>query len=137
MNNEKYISNFPENQSSQGTANLFMADFLLNEILEGNVSEFRSSPSEVFLGKGVLKICSKFTGEHPRRNSNYLQIFTLENRSLIGKKVYRSKNNNMEEEEFEMIMYCFLFLRRKPKINCAKKRRFWVRSIFQKRKSLR
>ena len=25
----------------------------------------RSSPPEVFLGKGVLKICSKFTGEHP------------------------------------------------------------------------
>ena len=22
-------------------------------------------PSRVFLGKGVLKICSKFTGEHP------------------------------------------------------------------------
>ena len=28
----------------------------------------RSSDPEVFLGKGVLKICSKFTGEHPRRN---------------------------------------------------------------------
>ena len=27
----------------------------------------RSSPPEVFLGKGVLKICSKFTGEHPCR----------------------------------------------------------------------
>ena len=26
---------------------------------------FRSGPSEVFLGKGVPKICSKFTGEHP------------------------------------------------------------------------
>ena len=26
---------------------------------------FRSSPPEVFLEKGVLKICSKFTGEHP------------------------------------------------------------------------
>ena len=26
---------------------------------------FRSSPPEVFLQKGVLKICSKFTGEHP------------------------------------------------------------------------
>ena len=26
---------------------------------------FRSSHPEVFLGKGVLKICSKFTGEHP------------------------------------------------------------------------
>ena len=25
----------------------------------------RSSPSEVFLGKTVLKICSKCTGEHP------------------------------------------------------------------------
>ena len=24
--------------------------------------------SEVFLGKGVLKICSKFTGEHPHRS---------------------------------------------------------------------
>ena len=28
----------------------------------------RSSPSEVFLGKGVLKICSKFTEEHPCRS---------------------------------------------------------------------
>ena len=27
-----------------------------------------SSHSEVFLGKGVLKICSKFTGEHPCRS---------------------------------------------------------------------
>ena len=26
----------------------------------------RSSPPEVFLGKGVLKVCSKFTGEHMR-----------------------------------------------------------------------
>ena len=28
----------------------------------------RSSHPEVFLGKSVLKICSKFTGEHPCRN---------------------------------------------------------------------
>ena len=27
--------------------------------------EYRSSPSEVFLRTGVLKICSKFTAEHP------------------------------------------------------------------------
>ena len=26
------------------------------------------SHPEVFLGKGALKICSKFTGEHPRRS---------------------------------------------------------------------
>ena len=27
----------------------------------------RSSPIDVFSGKSVLKICSKFTGESPRR----------------------------------------------------------------------
>ena len=29
---------------------------------------FRSSHPEVFLGKGILKICRKFTGEHPWRS---------------------------------------------------------------------
>ena len=29
---------------------------------------FRSNRPEVLLGKGVLKICSKFTGEHPCRS---------------------------------------------------------------------
>ena len=28
----------------------------------------RSNRPEVFLGKGALKICSKFTGEHPCRS---------------------------------------------------------------------
>ena len=28
-------------------------------------SGFRSNPPELFLGKGVLDICSKFTGQHP------------------------------------------------------------------------
>ena len=30
--------------------------------------KFKSSPPEVFLRKGVLKICSKVTGEQPCRN---------------------------------------------------------------------
>ena len=41
----------------------------------------RSSQPEVLLGKCVLKICSKFTGEHPRRSaisiklqSNFIEI---------------------------------------------------------------
>ena len=34
-----------------------------SKIQEKNI--YRSSPTEVFLGKGVLKMCSKFTGEHP------------------------------------------------------------------------
>ena len=35
---------------------------IMNMIYKSN--SFRSSLPEVFLGKGVLKICSKFTGEH-------------------------------------------------------------------------
>ena len=45
------------------------------------LSNVRSSHPEVFLGKGVLKICSKFTGEHPCRSvisinlqSNFIEI---------------------------------------------------------------
>ena len=34
-----------------------------------DVSSFRSSRPEVILGKGVLKICSKFTGEQPCRSA--------------------------------------------------------------------
>ena len=34
---------------------------------------FRSSYPEVFLRKGVLKICSKLTGEHPCQ-SNFIEI---------------------------------------------------------------
>ena len=35
----------------------------------------RSSPPEVFLGKGVLKICRKFTGEHPCRSVTSIKLF--------------------------------------------------------------
>ena len=36
--------------------------------------ESRSSHLEVFLGKGVLKICSKFTGEHPYRSAISIKL---------------------------------------------------------------
>ena len=38
--------------------------------------QYRSSPPEVFLGKGVPKICSKFTGKHPCRSvqRNFIEI---------------------------------------------------------------
>ena len=36
---------------------------------------FRGSHPEVFFEKGFLKICSKFTGEHPYRSVNLLDIF--------------------------------------------------------------
>ena len=35
---------------------------------------FGSSPPEVFLGKVVLKICSKFTGEQPCRSVNSIKL---------------------------------------------------------------
>ena len=35
---------------------------------------FRSIHPEVFLGKGVLKICSKFRGEHPCRSSISMKL---------------------------------------------------------------
>ena len=33
-----------------------------------NLAKFRSSLSQVFLGKVVLKMCNKFAGEHPGRS---------------------------------------------------------------------
>ena len=35
---------------------------------------YRGSPPEAFLGKGVLKICSKFTGEHPHRSAILVKL---------------------------------------------------------------
>ena len=50
-------------------------------ILRGKI--IRSSYSEVFLGKVFLKICSKFTGEHPygsailiKLQSNFIGVFS-------------------------------------------------------------
>ena len=37
-------------------------------------SIFRRSPPAVFLRKGVLKICSKFTGEHPCRSGISIKL---------------------------------------------------------------
>ena len=46
---------------------------------KNNMSELlndKSSLPEVFLGKDVVKICSKFTGEHPYRSAicNFIEI---------------------------------------------------------------
>ena len=38
------------------------------------ITLFRSSPSEVYLRKGVLKICSKFEGEHPCRSAISIKL---------------------------------------------------------------
>ena len=47
---------------------------------------YRSSHSKVFLGKGILKICSKFTGELPCRSvlCNFIEIALRHGCSLIN-----------------------------------------------------
>ena len=39
----------------------------INKNFERSALHTQKQHPEVFLGKGVLKICSKFTGEHPCR----------------------------------------------------------------------
>ena len=36
----------------------------------------RSSPSELFLGKGALKKCSQFIGEHPSQSAVSIKLFS-------------------------------------------------------------
>ena len=57
------------------------SQYIRNSMLKSVHIGKRSSSPEVFLVKGVLKICSKFTGEHPSRNvisikllCNFLEI---------------------------------------------------------------
>ena len=38
------------------------------------ISSFKSSRPEVFLGKGVVKICRKFTGEHPCQSAISIKL---------------------------------------------------------------
>ena len=70
-----------------------------------NHSKSRSSHSEVFLGKAALKICNKFTGEHPCEKAisikgcshvNLLHVF----RTSFSKKMASS----------EYVYFCSLWL---------------------------
>ena len=61
----------------QKVSNIIKSNFIANLYIAKN----RSRCSEVFLEKGVLKICTKFTGEHACRSaisikllSNFIEI---------------------------------------------------------------
>ena len=51
------------------------------QVLESEITTqlFRSSPLYMFLQRGVLKICSKFTGEHP-----YRSVISIKLQSNLG-----------------------------------------------------
>ena len=65
------------------------------------IPPIRSNRPEVFLGKGVLKICSKFTGEYPRRSA--ILITLLYNFTEIALRHRRSPVNLLH-----ILRTCFL-----------------------------
>ena len=48
-----------------------------------NEDSSRNSPPEVFLGKGVLKICSKFAGEYPCRSMISIKLLCIISEHLL------------------------------------------------------
>ena len=48
------------------------------------VSNWENSLPEVFLGKGILKTCSKITGEHPYRSVIYCEATLLKSHFGMG-----------------------------------------------------
>ena len=65
----------------------------------------RSSHPEVFWGKGVLKICNKFIGEHPCRS---LISIKLRNKSLFGTGIRQYICCIIWEHLFLDGCFCFL-----------------------------
>ena len=48
--------------------------WLANCTIIQNITSFRSNRPELFLGKGALKICNKFAGEHPCPNAISIKL---------------------------------------------------------------
>ena len=72
----------PQKKNSKKLTDKSITQFLIN---------YRSSRPGVFLGKGVLKICSKFTREHPCRSVisikllwNFIEIALRHGRSPVN-----------------------------------------------------
>ena len=71
--------------------------------------KFRSSPAEVFLRKGVLKICSKFTREHPCRSVISVKLLVRSKRSSatgFAKKI-NSKRKSLAIRTSEQVLMGF------------------------------
>ena len=62
------LSNIYERAFCENSEQLMSVNYFSKRALS------RSSPSEQFLGKGIQKICSKFTGEHPCRSGMSIKL---------------------------------------------------------------
>ena len=73
----------------------------------------RSSPPEVLLGKGVLKICSKFTGEHPCRSVMFIDVHKVECSPVNLLLIFRT---TFPKNTYEgLLLTCILFKFEKAK----------------------
>ena len=66
-NSEAMVSYFRNSQNHPWWSSFFLK----------LLAQYRSSLSEVFLAKGVLKICRKFTGEHPCRSMILIKLLYI------------------------------------------------------------
>ena len=69
----------------------WMPDRILSKPLKATVLSLYKRPPLVILGKGVLKICSKFTGEHPCQSVISIKLqgnFDLRPAALLKKRLW-------------------------------------------------
>ena len=73
----KKNTRLPQTKLLHASFDLHMRNYLKIDCYFQKISHLRKcrgSHLEVFLGKGVLKICSKFTGEHPCRGEIWIKL---------------------------------------------------------------
>ena len=77
----------------------------------GNFWEkYRSSPPQVFLGKSIWIICSKFKGKHPSRSVISMNVQSLKGHNLI-KKILQHRCFPVNIEKFLSTAFSKEYLR--------------------------
>ena len=66
------------------TQSYFLEVTTVKSLSSSSPGIFRSNHPELFLGKGVLKICSKFTGEQTRRSVISIKLQSNANAGKCG-----------------------------------------------------
>ena len=79
-----------------------------NENLSG--SNTKRNPSEVFLGKDVLKICSKFSGDHPRQSAITMKLQSSIIEIPLRHRCYPAYFQNLFLRTFLEYCFCNIFV---------------------------
>ena len=85
-------------------------------LMINDIFSFRNSHPGVFLGKGVLKICSKFTGEHPcqsaisiKFHSNFIEITLRHVKLFLGLFERNRKQKKERKKKKKKTLYMFYY----------------------------